>query len=99
MICNLVRYQAAPEKLDEVIRLFKEQAIPLASKQAGFKGTYLLTKPSGLFTILNMWDTQEQANAWTENAENREIVSRLMSLLQRQNRSRDSFEVSAQAVA
>lgn len=99
MICSLVRYQADVEKLDEVVRLFKEQALPLASRQPGFKGAYLLTKPNGLFTILNMWDTEQQANAWTENAENKEIVARLMPLLRRENRSRDSFQVSAYALS
>jgi heme-degrading monooxygenase HmoA len=95
----VVRYQADPENLDEVAKVFKEEAVPVASKQPGFKGAYLLTKPNGIFMILNMWDTEEQANAWPQNPKNQEVAARIRALLGRYSRgtARDGYDVQVQA--
>lgn len=98
MYCAMTRYQAEPKSLDEVAKIFKEEEVPLASKQPGFKGAYLLTKPSGIFMILNMWDTEEQANAWPQNPKNQEVAARIRSLLSGiRSTARDGYEVQVQA--
>ncbi len=81
MFCRASRYQTSPQNLDEIARIFREQALPLASRQPGFKGLYLMTKPDGHLMILNIWDTEEQANTWIENPKHQEIVSQLKPLL------------------
>jgi len=53
MFCLASRYQTSPESLGEIARVFREQAVPLVSRQAGFKGVYLFTKPDGEFTVLS----------------------------------------------
>ena len=100
MYCLASRYQAAPEKLDEVVRLFKEEAAPLVSRQPGFKGVYLLTKPNGVFMVLNVWDTEEQANGWPQNPEHQKVAGALRPLLSGMGGgSRDGYDVQVQVVA
>jgi heme-degrading monooxygenase HmoA len=81
MFCLASRYHTHSEYLDEIAQIFKEQALPLVSCQKGFKGIYFMTKPTGEFIVLNIWDTEEQANAWPQSPEHLKIVSQLKPLL------------------
>jgi heme-degrading monooxygenase HmoA len=98
MFCLASRYQTSQQNLDQVAKIFKEQAVPLVSRQTGFKGVYLLTKASGDFTVLNIWDTEAQANAWPQNPEHQKVSSQLRPLLSGAP-AREGFEVRAHAVA
>ena len=98
MFCSVSRYQTSPGNLGEVVKIFKEQAVPLVSRQPGFEGVYLMTKPSGELMILNIWDTDEQVNAWPQNAEHQKVVAQLRPLFTGAP-ARDGYEVSAYAVA
>jgi heme-degrading monooxygenase HmoA len=81
MFCLASRYQTSPQNLDQVTKIFQEQAVPLVSHQRGFKGVYLVTKPSGDFMVLNIWDTEEQANAWPQNPEHQKVTAQLRPML------------------
>ncbi len=98
MFCRASRCQTSPESLAEIARIFKEQAGPLVSRQPGFKGWYLMTKPNGEFMTLSIWDTEEQANAWYQNPEHHQMVAQLTPLLSGAP-ARDGYEVRAHAVA
>ncbi len=37
MFCIASRYQTSPQNLDQVAKIFQEQALPLVSNQQGFK--------------------------------------------------------------
>ncbi|KPJ54524.1 MAG: hypothetical protein AMJ37_00530 [Dehalococcoidia bacterium DG_18] len=97
MFCLASRYQTSPENLDEVARIFQQQALPLVSRKPGFKGVYLMTKPNGEFMVLNIWDTEEQANAWPQNPEHQQVVAQLRPLLGGAP-ARDGYEVRAHSV-
>jgi heme-degrading monooxygenase HmoA len=97
MFCLASRYQTKPENLDKVAQIFQKQAVPLVSRQPGFKGVYLMTKPSGEFMILNIWDTEQQANTWPQNPQHQEVVAQLRPLLSGAPQ-RDGYEVRAHAV-
>jgi len=56
-----------------------------------------MTKPSGEFMVLNIWDTETQANAWPQNPEHQKIVAQLKPLLSGVPQ-RDGYEVPAHAV-
>jgi len=98
MFCLASRYQASVENLNQVAKIFREQAVPLVSRQPGFKGVYLMTKSSGEFMVLNIWDTEAQANAWPQNPEHQKVVAQLRPLLTG-TPAREGFEVRAHAVA
>ena len=97
MFCLASRYQTSPESLDKVARIFEVQAGPLVLGQPGFKGVYLMTKPNGEFMVLNIWDTEEQANAWPQNPEHQQVVEQLRPLLS-DAPACDGYEVRAYAV-
>jgi len=98
MFCLASRYQTSTENLDQVAKIFQEQALPLVSSQAGFRGVYLMTKASGDFMVLNIWDTEEQANAWPQYPEHQKVVAQLKPLLTG-SPARDGYEVRARRVA
>ena len=98
MFCRASRYHTSSQSLEEIARIFQEQAVPLVSRQPGFKGVYLMTKPNGEFMVVNIWDTEEQANAWPQNPEHQQVVAQLRPLLSGAP-TRDSYEVRAHAVA
>ena len=81
MFCLASRYQTLAERLDKVAQIFREQAVHSVSRQPGFKGVYLMTKPNGEFMVLNIWDTEAQANAWPQNPQHQQVVAQLMPLL------------------
>jgi len=69
----------------------------LVSGQPGFKGVYLLTKPNGEFMVLNLWDTEEQANSWPQHPDHQPIIAQIKPLLSGAP-ARDGYNVSAYAV-
>ena len=98
MFCLASRYQTSPESLNQVGKIFQEQAVPLVSRQPGFKGVYLMTKANGEFMVLNIWDTEDQANSWPQNPNHQQVVAQLKPLLSG-TPVRDGFEVRAYSVA
>jgi heme-degrading monooxygenase HmoA len=97
MFCLASRYQTKPDNLDKVVQIFEKDAVPLVSRQPGFRGVYLMTKPTGEFTILNIRDTEQQATAWPQNPEHQKVVAQLRPLLGGPP-IRDGYEVRAHAV-
>ena len=97
MFCLASRFQTKTESLDKVAQIFQKEAVPLVSRQAGFRGVYLMTKPTGEFMILNIRDTEQQANAWPQNPEHQKVVVQLRPLLSGAP-VRDGYEVRAHAV-
>jgi heme-degrading monooxygenase HmoA len=57
-----------------------------------------MTKPAGDLMVLNIWDTEAQANAWPQNPEHQKIVAQLKPLFKGAP-TRDGYEVSAYKVA
>jgi heme-degrading monooxygenase HmoA len=98
MFCLASRYQTSAQSLDEVARIFREQAVPSVSRQPGFKGVYLMSKPDGQFMILNIWENEAQANAWPQNPEHQKVVAQLRPLLGG-GPVRDGYEVRAHRLA
>jgi heme-degrading monooxygenase HmoA len=98
MFCLVSRYQTQPKSIREIAPIFREQALPLVSRQLGFKGVYLMTKTTGEFMVLNIWETEAQANAWPQHPEHQKIVAQLKPLLSGAPQ-RDGYEVPAHAVA
>lgn len=71
----------SPRSLAEVVRVFGDQLVPRLSRQAGFEGFMLLSKLDGELMTLNLWDSNEQASAWAQNPEHKELEARLETLL------------------
>ena len=98
MFCLASRYETQPQRIGEVVRIFQQQALPLVSRQPGFKGVCLLTKKTGEFMVLNIWETEAQATAWPVNPEHQKVAGQLKPLLAGAPQ-RDGYEVAAYTVA
>jgi len=81
VFCLGSRYQASPNNLHGVTQIFKEQAVPLVSRQTGFEEVYLMTRPSGELMVLDIRDTEDQANAWPQNSQHQQVAAQLKPLL------------------
>lgn len=81
-----------------MIKAYREQAIPPVSRQPGFRGVYLMTKPDGQFMVMNIWYTEAQANAWPQNPEHQKVVAQLRPLLSGAP-VRDAYEVRTHRIA
>lgn len=98
MFCRVACYQTQPQSVNEIARVFREQVVPLTSRQPGFKGMYLLTKATGELMLLGIWDTEAQANVWSQNPEHLQLVAQIRPLMSGAPK-RDSYEVQAHAIA
>ena len=98
MFCSISQFQALPENLEEIARIFKVQYIPIVSQQPGFKENYLLTRPDGRFIIINNWDTKEQAGEWFKNAEYQNIIFQLRPLL-KSAESPEGYKIEAHSTS
>jgi len=69
----------------------------LVSHHSGFKGVYLMTRPTGEFMVLNIWDTEQQANAWPQNSQHQQVAPQLKPFISGAP-ARNAYEVQAHAV-
>lgn len=65
-----------PEKSAEATALYQGSVVPVMTAQAGFKGAYLLTSPSGAGLSITLWDTEAEGQAYEASGVYREQVSK-----------------------
>jgi heme-degrading monooxygenase HmoA len=64
MIARVTTCQTTSDKLDEVVRSFKENVIPEAKLQKGYRSGYLLTdRKTGKVISIGFWDSEKNAIA------------------------------------
>ena len=98
MFCIATHYQTTPKELHEVVRVFREQAVPHISLQPGFKGVCVMTKSDGELMVINLWETQQQAVTWPQSTEHQNIMELLRPYLIGAS-ARDGYEVQVQVSA
>ena len=81
MFCSVSRFQASPENLKKIAKIFNDQYIQAVSQQPGFKDVSFLTNPNGRFIIINNWETIEQVNQWAQNPEYQDIIYQIKPML------------------
>ena len=68
MFARVTTVQGQPDRLDEGVRTFQEQTLPLIQGQPGFQGAYLLAdRQQGKALAISLWESQE-AMQQTEQA-------------------------------
>ena len=98
MFCIATHYQTTPGELREVVRVFREQAVPQMSQQPGFKGVCVMTKSDGELMVINLWETQQQALTWPQSTEHKNTMELLRPYLIGAS-SRDGYEVQVHVTA
>jgi len=78
MYTRTVTVRVAPEKIDEVVALWRDEAVAAARRQPGCTGGQLLIdRASGKGISHFTWDTQAQANATGPDSEHlKQILAR-----------------------
>ncbi len=89
--------QVAVERVDDVIRIWKESVIPSAKSQKGFCGAYLLTdRKTGKGFGITLWESEEDAIANEQSGYYQEQLSKFANVFTTPP-VRVGYEVSAQA--
>ena len=69
MFARLVSAQGKVDKLNEMIRIWKEKDMPLMKSVKGYRGAYLLTdRKTGRGTSMTLWDSEEDSIADEQSA-------------------------------
>ncbi|MCA1687595.1 MAG: hypothetical protein LC714_03130 [Actinobacteria bacterium] len=69
MYARVSTFQGLPDQTAEGIRIAREQILPAARLQDGFKGIYLLfDQESGRSVAITLWETEEDMRASEEAA-------------------------------
>jgi heme-degrading monooxygenase HmoA len=70
MFARVYRFENAPEDIDDVLRITREQILPLERRMEGFRGLLLLTAPDERRVVsVTLWETEELLRASDESAQ------------------------------
>ena len=68
VFARLYSAEARTDKLDEIIRIWKEEDVPLMDSVKGYHGAYLLAdRKSGKAISITLWDSEEDSAADVES--------------------------------
>ncbi len=97
MFARLTIVQVKSDKIDETIKIFKENVIPAAKSQKGFRGAYLLTdRKTGKGVSITLWDSEDDAIANEQSGYYQEQLSKFKDCFAAPP-VREGYEVSLQA--
>jgi heme-degrading monooxygenase HmoA len=70
VITRITRWQIAPDRIEDGIKVFKERVLPAAKKQKGYKSGYLLVdRKTGKFETVAFWNSEKDAIADEQSGE------------------------------
>ncbi len=96
MFARLVSAQARSDKLNEMIRIWKEKDIPLMKGVKGYRGAYLITdRKTDRGVSLTLWDSEKDAIADEQSALHRKQIDMYKGLFTGEI-THQRYEVSAQ---
>ena len=96
MFARLTTVQVNIDKLDETRKIYKEDVIPAAKSQKGYRRAYLLTNPkTGKGVSITLWDSEEDAIANEQSGYYQEQVSKFKGFFTAPP-IREGYEVSIQ---
>ena len=95
MYARLVSGQTNIEKLDEVIKIWKEKDTPLMKSVKGYRGSYLLTdRKTGKAISITFWESERDAIADEQSKLHQQQVSLYKDLIPGEY-SHQRYEISA----
>ena len=97
MFARLTVVQVNIDKLDETTKIYKEDVIPAAKSQKGYRGAYLLTdRKTGKGISISLWDSEEDAIANEQSGYYQASVGKFKDFFTAPP-IREGYEVSVQA--
>ncbi len=99
MFARLTIFQGKSDKIDEAIKIYKENVVPAAKSQKGFRGIYLLTdRKTGKGISMSLWDSEDDAIANQQSGYYQEQVGKFKDVdFFTAPPVREGYEVSLQA--
>ena len=96
MFARVTRSQIKTDKLDETIKIWKEEDTPETKSQKGYRGAYLLTdRKTGNVISIILWDSEEDSIADEKSGFYPKQVNRYKDFFTT-TPVREGYEVSAQ---
>jgi heme-degrading monooxygenase HmoA len=96
MFARVTNSQIKVDKLDEAIKIVKENVLTVAKSQKGYRGAYLFTdSKTGKGLMISLWDTEEDAIANEESGYYQEQVAKFKDIFAAPP-VREGYEVSVQ---
>ncbi len=94
MYARITTVQAQPDKLDELIALFRDSIMPAAKQQKGFLGARLFTdRATGKGVAVTRWQTREDLEAGEASGYYQEQIAKIAPMLTAPP-VRDIYEIS-----
>ena len=80
MYARVVTVSIQPDRLDEVIQVFRDSISPVAKQQKGYKGGYFLTdRKTGKAISVALWETEADMAAGETSDYLREQIAKVAS--------------------
>ena len=96
MFSRVTIVQTKEDKVDEAIKIYKDNVVPAAKSQKGYKGAYLLTdRETGKGISITIWDTEEDAVANEQSGYYQEQLGKFKDIFKAPP-VREGYEVSVQ---
>ena len=72
-------FKAQPDKMDELLRIYQKEAIPIIKKAPGNVNAFILQKndEENLFLACTVWETKEDAENYDKSGQALEMVSKI----------------------
>lgn len=97
MHTRVVSVQVKPDKMDEVVNIWRESVLPAAKQLQGFKGALLLTnRETGKGISLTLWETAADMKAVETSGVFQQMLAKFTPLFTDQP-VLEYYEVSLQA--
>ncbi len=97
MFARLITVQTNKDKVDETIEIYRENVVPAAKSQKGYRETYLLTdSKTGKGVSITLWDSEEDAIANEQSGYYQEQLDKFKDVFTAPP-VREGYEVSIQA--
>ena len=84
MYARVTTTQFSPYRLDEAIHIAREQIVPAAQQQTGFKGFLMLVdRSSGKGITITLWEGEEDRDVTASNSSYyRDAIGKIVPLLE-----------------
>ncbi len=97
MRARFTAVEVKPGMMDEFIKVYTEETVPVAKTQDGFEGALLLTDPETNKTIvISMWESEEKMKAGEASGYYRDQIRKRKHLFAAPG-VREYYDVSARA--
>ena len=94
MYARIVTVHAQPDKLDELIAIFRDSIVPAAKQQKGFIGARLFTdRATGKGVAVTRWESKEAIEEGEASGYYQEQIAKIAPLLTAPP-AREIFEIS-----